>query len=146
MLRADSSGARVGSRIVLSTQDNFNSNVIHAARNGTNFLLGFNELRLGSQEIADLIVTPAGTLVAGPTDLTSGHAIGLLVNTSVAAVSSGFAALFLEPTSPTTNQVYARIFDGTGALAASKSPLSTRTARGRAAVVGVGSTFATAWK
>jgi len=146
MFHADSSGARVGTRMVLSTQDNFNSNFVRVASDGTNFLLAFNEARLGSQEIADLIVTPAGTLVAGPTDLTSGHSSGLVVNTSVAPVGSGFAALFLEPTSPSTNVVYARIFDGTGALSASKSPLSTRVARGRAAIVGVGNTFATVLK
>ncbi len=146
MLRADSSGARVGSRIILSTQDNFNSNVARAATNGTNFLLAFNESRLGTSEIATLITTPTGTLVAGPTDLTAGHSAGFVVNTSVAPVGNGFAALFVEPLNPNTNQVFARIFDGTGALSASKSPLSTRPTRGRAAIVGVGSTFATAWK
>lgn len=146
MLRANASGARVGSRIVLSAQDNFNSNVPRAATNGTNFLLAFNESRLGTAEIASLITTPSGTLIAGPTDLTSGHSAGFVVNTSVAPVSGGFAALFVEPLNPNTNQVYARIFDNTGALSASKSPLSTRPTRGRAAIAGVASTFATAWK
>lgn len=151
LLRADSNGAKIGTRIIVTPQDAFHSSNARVAGNGTSFLVAFNENRLGTLEIASTIINSAGATVAGPTDLTTGHSPGnsagslLSGSAAVAGLGAGFAALFVE-SGPTTNQFYARIFDGTGALSATKSPLSTRNTRGRPSLVGVGSTFAAAWK
>lgn len=151
-LRADASGNRVGPRTIVSAQDSFNSGNAKVASDGTNFLAVFNESRLGTQEIASVVVSATGTIVSGPTDLTSGHSpgTGLGFVTSgqpaVASVGTGFAALWSEPISATDNRLYARIFNGAGVNTATLTPLSTRNLRGRPAAVGVGSTFATALK
>ncbi len=151
MLRADASGNRIGARTILSPNDSFVSGTARAAFDGTNFLVAFNEGRLGTQELASVIVDSSGATVAGPTDLTSGHSIGNSFgfasssSQQLAGVGAGFAAVWTEPVSGDT-QIHAKIFDGTGALSATKFPLTTRGVRGRPSVAGVGSTFAVAWR
>jgi hypothetical protein len=151
LLRADAAGNRVGARVIISPADGFISGTARAAFDGTNFLVGFNEGRLGTQEIADVLVSQSGATVAGPTDLTSGHSpgnsFGIVTSSQqqLAPVGGGFAALWNEPI-PGDTQLYAKLFDGNGNLAATRFPLSTRPVRQRAATVGVGSTFAVAWR
>lgn len=151
MLRADASGNRIGARTILSPNDSFVSGTARAAFDGTNFLVAFNEGRLGTQELASVIVDSSGATVAGPTDLTSGHSVGNsfgFVSSSsqqLAGVGAGFAAVWTEPV-PGDTRIYAKIFDGTGALSATKFPLTIRGVRGRPGVVGVATTFAVAWR
>ena len=151
-LRADAAGVRLGTRTIISTQDGFNSGFTRTAFDSTNFLAVYNEHRLGTQEIASVIVNQSGVGVAGPTDLTTGHSPGNSItfnssgNPQVVAIGAGFAALWSEPVSAVENRVFAKLYDGNGAVIATKSPLSTRSTRARPAAVAVGSTFATAWK
>lgn len=152
LLRADASGVSLGPRTILSTQDLFHSGSTRIAFDGTNFLATYNEHRLGTQEMASLIVSQSGAIVTGPTDISAGHGPGNNIGITssnqpqLAMVGGGFAALWSEPVTPTENRIYAKTFDGTGALTATRSPLFASSARGRAGVIGVGSTFATAWK
>lgn len=151
MLHADANGNRSAARTFLSTNDTFASAAAHAAFDGTNFLAAFNEGRLTTLELASVIVDTAGTTISGPTDLTSGHSPGnssgvVTANSQqLVAVGAGFAALWNEPV---TNdmRLSAKIFDGSGNLSAARFPLSTRSISGRAAAVGVGSTFAVAFR
>ena len=94
----------------------------------------------------------AGTVLAGPTDVTTGHSPpdtqafdASSTDPAAAPLLGGFVALWNEPLSG-TSQIYGRIYDGSGAVVASLSPLTPTSLRRRPALVGVGGTFAASWK
>ncbi|HYC60844.1 MAG TPA: putative Ig domain-containing protein [Thermoanaerobaculia bacterium] len=150
-LRADASGNRLGARVVVSPGDAFHSGAGHFAFDGTHFLITFNEGRLGTQELASVVVDSSGATVAGPTDLTSGHSLGNTIgfittsNHQLATLGGGFVATWNELV-PGDTQLYAKIVDGSGAVSATKFPLTMRGLRSRAGIASAGSTFAVAFR
>lgn len=150
-LRADASGNRIPPRAIVSPNDTFASGAGHFAFDGTNFLVTFNEGRLGTQELASVVVNTSGGIVAGPTDLTSGHSPGNALNIitttnhQLATLGAGFVAMWNEIV-PGDTKLYAKIVDGSGAISVTKFPLTTRSIRSRAGIASAGSTFAVAFR
>ncbi len=151
-LEADANGDPVGIRTVLSGSDSHNSLYQRVASDGTSFLLAYHDQPGGTQELSTLKVSAAGAVLAGPNTLTSGHGApdtqGFLETSNsptVVSLAGGFGAVWSEPT-PAGRQAYARFFDTAGNLAATRFPLTATVVGGRPALVGVGGTFAMAWR
>ncbi len=142
---ADSSLARIGARTVLTPNDGSQSARSRAATDGSRFLLSWPETRFGAAEVRDLLVDASGTVVAGPTDVTSGHAPGWTNYPTALALGSGFGAVFAE-SNGTTTLVKGSFWNGSGTQVASNVVLSGRGPRTRPGAVSVGSTFALAFK
>jgi uncharacterized repeat protein (TIGR01451 family) len=150
-LEADATGARVGSRVILSDDDGAHSIWNRVASDGTTYLVGYNDHRLGTQEVATVLVDAAGVVLAGPSDVTAGHDPGnsFFVQgpgaPATVPVGDGFAALWTD-TSSGSPLLQAELFDGAGASVATRFPLSVRDIAAPPAVAALGDSFAVAWK
>ncbi|HEX6200957.1 MAG TPA: DUF11 domain-containing protein, partial [Thermoanaerobaculia bacterium] len=150
-LEADAAGARVGSRVTLSDDDGAHSIWNRVASDGTTYLVGYNDHRLGTQEVATVLVDAAGVVLAGPSDVTAGHDPGnsFFVQgpgaPATVPVGDGFAALWTD-TSSGNPLLQAELFDGAGASVATRFPLSVRDIAAPPAVAALGDSFAVAWK
>ncbi|MCP4657193.1 MAG: hypothetical protein GY856_17430, partial [bacterium] len=150
-LAADAGGNKVGARTILSDGDGIHSVINHVTTDGTNYLVGYNDGRLGTQEVAVVLADGSGAALAGPTDVTSGHSPGSswyltgAGTPQVVPLGAGFVALWADPISG-DNLLQAQIYDGSGAVAASRFPLSARDVASWPSAVAVGDTFAVAWK
>ncbi|HVR40789.1 MAG TPA: putative Ig domain-containing protein, partial [Thermoanaerobaculia bacterium] len=139
-LQADASGNRVGSRVALTPVDSLSTNVLRVATDGSRFMLGYDDISGTQVEAANLIVNASGTLTNGPTPVTTGHPDGNSSNPTIVPVGAGFAAIWNETT---TSQLRAKIYNGSGTLTSTLTPLSATTGvRSRVGAVGVGNTFA----
>lgn len=149
-LEADADGHRFGSRVLLTTNDGYNSIYNRMATDGTNFLVAYNEESTGTQELADMILDASGAVVGTPNILTTGHSPGMNGDTTtstspnVISLGNGFVTLWNEWTA-SGSRIYSKIFNGSGGVV-TLSPLSTHSLVGRPAAVATGSTFAVAWK
>ncbi len=150
-LDADADGNKVGTRILLSDHDGWLSGFQRAATDGSNFLVAYNDCRQGTLEVAVVQTNANGAVVAGPNDVTSGHSVGNTrgligaAHPRVIPFGEGFVTLWSDDVSG-NRLLQAQIFDGSGAVAATRFPLSTRTVASAPAGVAVGETFAVAWK
>jgi hypothetical protein len=144
-LQADAGGVRIGTRDLLTADDNFNSTRLDAAANGTHFMLAWNESSTGTQEIGGRRIDANGGAMGPVVALTSGHTPGSTGNAQVAPLGSGFVVLWTDSFSG-TNLLQARIYDATGAVVTTLSPVSPTGVAGRPALLGLGSTFAIAFR
>lgn len=144
----DASGVRIGSLDNVTPADGFTSQPYDVAGNGSDFLVVYAERSPGTFELGGTLV-PVGDFSAPGTPelLTAGHDANanLPGNSNVVPLGGGFAAVWLDPTSG-TNLLQARTWDGSGATVATLSPLTPTPARGRPAVVAVGTELAVAWR
>ena len=104
--------------------------------------------RAGALELGGTLVPVGDCSAPGPLEaLTSGHDRERqhFRQPNVVPLGAGFAAVWLDPTSG-TNLLQARIWDGSGGTVAALSPLTPTPARGRPAVVAVGTELAVAWR
>ncbi|HEX2062183.1 MAG TPA: putative Ig domain-containing protein, partial [Thermoanaerobaculia bacterium] len=145
-LEADASGNRAGSRVFLtSPNDSVSTLLPHAATDGTRFLAGFEQNASGQAENATIVLDANGNATSGPTAITTGHTDGTSGGVAV-AMGANFGAIWIESNTD-GNQLYAKFFDGIGNLVATRYPLvPSTTAAGRIAAVGVGHSFALAWR
>ena len=144
-LQADAAGARTGTRDLLTADDNFNSNRLDAAANGTDFMLAWNETATGAPELGGRRIDANGGAMGPVVALTTGHTVGGAGNFQTAPLASGFVVLWTDSISG-QNLLQARIYDGTGAVVATLSPLSPTAVAGRPALLALGSTFAVAFR
>ncbi len=149
-LEANAAGDPVGTRLAQSASDSHQSIYGRAALDGSQVLLAYHDGTAGTQEVATVLVSTAGAVVAGPSQVTSGHSapdsdayVASPANTAVASLAGGFAVVWNEPMA---GQLYARTYDASGALSGTRFPLSPSGATGRPTAVGLGSGFAVSWR
>ncbi len=147
LLRADASGARLGSRILVTPFDGLWQAYPQVASDGARQLVAFNDATAGSLEVGAVLVDESA-LPGALVPLTSGHIPGNTYGTfsggpaKVAPLGAGFVAVWMERTSGTPT-LAARAYDGTGSITAEALPL-TATPLGHSAfdLVAAGGTFA----
>jgi len=144
-LEADAALNRVGSRVLISPQDNLNSVDHRVACDGATCAVVWSDPRTGKAEVTGALVDGAGVVTLAPTDLTAGHSSTSVVPAAVAPLGGGWAALWRSNESG-ANRIHARFYDATGAVVAEKTPLSSRMTNTLPSALGLGSTLAIAFR
>lgn len=149
-VQATPAGARDGTRMSVTPNDNQANFFNSVESNGSEFLLGMSAQATFPGEVAALRVAADGSAPPGaPFALTSGHTDpdGVPRNPlHVATLSDGFVAAWADGPANASPRVNARIYNGAGQAVSTLTPISAGTTRGILALASVGNTFALAWK
>jgi hypothetical protein len=140
-------------RQLLSAVDGHDSFLPRGAVGGGSLFAAWGENRQGSQELGGAVADPVtGAVLQGPQDLTCCHTGGEATfaggagRAVTAPLGAGFVAVWTDRAPTGTNQLYARGFAGDGSVAFDLSPVSGRELFNVPALVGVGDSFALAYK
>lgn len=145
----DASGARIGGLTEVTPADGAHSRFPDVTSNGTDFFVAFEDRGAEARDLAASLVPVADFSLPGlVVPLSAGHdsPSDTLCCTNTVALGAGFAATWVDTTGGVA-RIHARTWDGAGSQIADLSPLDpTPTLVGRPGAVGVGDTFAVAFR
>lgn len=148
-MQATAAGARDGTRIFVTPNDGQPRGLANVAGNGSEFLAvyGISGGTLPSEVFAVRVAADGTTPPQAPVALTSGHPAADIPRNPqhVATLSDGFVAVWVDGAGNAL-RINARIYNGTGQVVSSLTPLTSTSTRGVLGLASVGSTFALAWK